>query len=196
MQIITVQHTQAEHHLNGMVGGSSDWPLTPLGQNQAGRIAEALRKELGEKPDYVLYASDMIRTTQTAQAIAEALGLPIVPVPEMREIKVGSATGKSRAWLKEHQARADLGSSSWTTAPCPTQRPGARCAGEWRRSSSGWRQAVKTPSWWRMGDRWRRSRRYFCECPRITENMYGARETRAACTGSRSYRNRAGPSIC
>jgi len=104
MKIITVQHTQAEHHTNGMVGGSSDWPLTALGHEQAGRIAQALRKELGEEPDYVLYASDMIRTTQTAQAIAEALGLAIVPVPELREIKVGSATGKSRAWMKEHQS--------------------------------------------------------------------------------------------
>jgi len=34
MQIITVQHTQAEHHLNGMVGGSSDWPLTALGHER------------------------------------------------------------------------------------------------------------------------------------------------------------------
>ena len=63
----------------------------------------ALLEELGEQPDYVLYASDMIRTTQTAQAIAEALQLPIVPVPEIRELKVGSATGKSRAWLQENQ---------------------------------------------------------------------------------------------
>jgi len=104
MQIIAVQHTQAEHHLNGMVGGSSDWPLTELGREQARRIADALREELGERPDYVLYASDMTRTTQTAQPIAEALGLPIVPVPELRELKMGSATGKSRAWLNEHKA--------------------------------------------------------------------------------------------
>jgi len=103
MHIITVQHTQAEHHLNGMLGGSSDWPLTDLGHQHAKSIAQALLEELGEKPDYVLYASDMIRTTQTAEAISEALGLAIVPVPELREIKVGSATGKSRAWLKEHQ---------------------------------------------------------------------------------------------
>jgi probable phosphoglycerate mutase len=104
MKLITVQHTQAEHHLNGMVGGSSDWPLTALGQNQARSIAKALRKELGEKPGYVLYASDMTRTTQTARAIAEALQLPVVPVPELREINVGSATGKSRAWLNERKA--------------------------------------------------------------------------------------------
>ena len=104
MKIIAVQHTQAEHHLNGMVGGSSDWPLTALGHQHAQCIAGALREELGEEPNYVLYASDMIRTTQTAQPIARALGLPVIPVPELREIKMGSATGKSRAWLREHQA--------------------------------------------------------------------------------------------
>ncbi|MDR2686813.1 MAG: phosphoglycerate mutase family protein [Oscillospiraceae bacterium] len=104
MRIITVQHTQAEHHLNGMVGGSSDWPLTALGHQHARSIAGALRKELGERPGYALYSSDMIRTTQTANAIAEALQLPIVPVPELRELKMGSATGKSRAWMKENQS--------------------------------------------------------------------------------------------
>ena len=104
MQIITVQHTQAVHHTNGMLGGSTDWPLTALGHEQARRIAQALREELGEKPDYVLYASDMTRTTQTAQAISKALGLPIAYVPELREIKIGSAAGQSRAWMKENEA--------------------------------------------------------------------------------------------
>jgi len=104
MQIITVQHTQAVHHTNGMVGGSTDWPLTALGKRQARRIARRLRKELGMRPDYVLYASDMTRTSQTAQAISKALRLPIEYVSELREIKVGSAAGQSKAWLKEHQA--------------------------------------------------------------------------------------------
>jgi len=104
MQIIAVQHTQAEHHLNGMVGGSSDWPLTALGHNQARRIAAALREALGERPDFVLYASDMTRTAQTAAPIAEALRLPVVPAPELRELKMGSATGKSKAWLNAHKA--------------------------------------------------------------------------------------------
>ena len=104
MRIIAVQHTQAVHHLNGMLGGSTDWPLTDLGHEQAKRIAAALREELGEQPDYVLYASDMTRTTQTAQPISDALQLPIELVPELREIKIGSAAGQSKAWMKEHQA--------------------------------------------------------------------------------------------
>jgi len=119
MKIIAVQHTQAEHHLNGMLGGSSDWPLTDLGHSHAKSIAEALMKELGEKPDYALYASDMIRTTQTAQAISKALQLAIIPVPDIREIKVGSATGKSRAWMKEHQTPCAPGELFLDYRPLP-----------------------------------------------------------------------------
>jgi len=104
MRIITVQHTQAVHHTNGMVGGSTDWPLTALGKSHARRIARKLRGELGARPDYALYASDMTRTSQTAAAISKALRLPIEYVPEIREIKVGSAAGQSKAWLKENQA--------------------------------------------------------------------------------------------
>jgi len=103
MKVIAVQHAQSEQHLNGMVGGSTEWPLTKLGHKHARKIAKALRRELGYKPDYVLYSSDMQRTAQTAAPIAKALGLDIHWLPDLRELKVGSATGKSKAWLKENE---------------------------------------------------------------------------------------------
>ena len=34
-RIYTVQHTQSEHHTNGMVGSWTDWNLTVLGKQQA-----------------------------------------------------------------------------------------------------------------------------------------------------------------
>ena len=39
-QIITIQHTQSEHHTNGMVGSWTDWHLTEYGCAQAERIAQ------------------------------------------------------------------------------------------------------------------------------------------------------------
>ena len=45
-RIFTVQHTQSEHHTNGMVGSWTDWNLTDLGKQQADRIAEKLKQEL------------------------------------------------------------------------------------------------------------------------------------------------------
>lgn len=56
--IFTVQHTQSEHHTNGMVGSWTDWNLTELGKQQAERIADKLKQELDEKP-VVLYTSDL-----------------------------------------------------------------------------------------------------------------------------------------
>ena len=47
--IITVQHTQSEHHTNGMVGSWTDWNLTELGRQQADRIAVRLKEELAGK---------------------------------------------------------------------------------------------------------------------------------------------------
>jgi probable phosphoglycerate mutase len=104
MHIIAIQHAQSEQHLNGMIGGSTEWPLTPRGRRHAKKIAQALRRKLGYRPNYVLYSSDMQRTAQTAAPIAKALGLEIQWLPDLREIKVGSAAGKSKAWLKENEA--------------------------------------------------------------------------------------------
>jgi len=39
-QFITIQHTQSEHHVNGMVGSWTDWHLTEKGRQQAARIAD------------------------------------------------------------------------------------------------------------------------------------------------------------
>ncbi len=33
--IITIQHTQAIHHTNGMIGSWTNWDLTNHGKNQA-----------------------------------------------------------------------------------------------------------------------------------------------------------------
>lgn len=43
--IITVQHTQSVHHLNGMVGSWIDWPLSDKGKDQAETMGERLKKE-------------------------------------------------------------------------------------------------------------------------------------------------------
>ena len=44
--IVTIQHTQSQHHVNGMVGSWTDWPLTGLGMAQAKAICQNLAAEL------------------------------------------------------------------------------------------------------------------------------------------------------
>lgn len=103
-RIFTVQHTQSEHHVNGMVGSWTDWDLTETGKRQAERVAESLARELQGK-DVVLYSSDLKRAKQTAGFIAARLGVEPVLRPELRERNLGRCCGRSVQWLKENLER-------------------------------------------------------------------------------------------
>ena len=100
-QIITIQHTQSEHHVNGMVGSWTDWPLTEKGRSQAERIAGRLMPHLAGKT-WTLYASDLTRAVQTAAPLAAALGTSPILRVELRERNLGPAVGKSVQWLREN----------------------------------------------------------------------------------------------
>lgn len=70
--IITVQHTQSIHHINGMVGSWTDWDLTELGKNQADCIGKRLKEEL-EGKKAIMFSSDLKRAKQTAEEIYEQI---------------------------------------------------------------------------------------------------------------------------
>ena len=65
--------------------------LTPKGEQQAKEAAA----ELSHTPHDGVYASSMIRTQQTAQPLADQLGLPIAVMPGLREIEAGDFEGQS-----------------------------------------------------------------------------------------------------
>lgn len=102
-RIITVQHCQAVHHVTKMVGGVTDWELTALGLEQANNIGLALKEKVGSNSKYKMYSSDLIRTRQTAEIIAKYLNITPIYRRELREINLGSATGKSQEWFKANQ---------------------------------------------------------------------------------------------
>ncbi|MDD1689606.1 MAG: phosphoglycerate mutase family protein [Methanoregula sp.] len=104
--LITIQHTQSVHHANGMIGGWTDWELTERGTQQAKNIGEALREEIRDQ-HYVMFASDLLRARQTADIIAPFLNIVPKYRKELRELHMGSATGKSVKWLQENQARPE-----------------------------------------------------------------------------------------
>ena len=66
--IITVQHTESEHHLNGHAGARGDWALTENGRKQAFEIGRWLLNE-GCDDGFVMYCSDQRRAAQTAEEI-------------------------------------------------------------------------------------------------------------------------------
>jgi probable phosphoglycerate mutase len=77
-----------------------DIPLNPAGQAQARRAAEYL----SEYPVERILASDMRRAWQTAEAVAELVGAPVVPEPRLRERWFGDLIGTSSMnldWRKE-----------------------------------------------------------------------------------------------
>ena len=102
--IITVQHTQSVHHMNGMVGSWTDWDLTDLGKSRADHIGKKLKGELEDK-DVVIYSSDLKRAVQTAEQIAKYLGTEPVLRQELRERNLGKCCGKSVQWLRENIER-------------------------------------------------------------------------------------------
>ena len=99
--IFTVQHTQSEHHTNGMVGSWTDWNLTDLGKQQAEQIAIKLKQELDGKK-IVLYTSDLKRAKQTAACIASQFQIVPIIKKELRERNLGRCCGKSVQWLREN----------------------------------------------------------------------------------------------
>ena len=90
MKILFVRHGITKNNklkvLNGQRGNE---PLEPEGFAQARETAKKLPDDLVK-----IYASDMIRTIQTAETINEMLGLEITTCPELREVDFGSLTGK------------------------------------------------------------------------------------------------------
>lgn len=99
--IITIQHTQSVHHINGMVGSWTDWELSDLGVRQANRIGEKLKEELLGKR-FVMYSSDLLRAKQTAEIVGKYLCLTPALRTELRERNLGRCCGKSVQWLREN----------------------------------------------------------------------------------------------
>lgn len=100
--IITIQHTQAIYHTNGMVGSWTDWSLTESGVLAARRIGEKLKAEFSGKR-FVIYSSDLLRAMQTADMVSVSFGVKPTPRWELRERNLGKACRRSVQWMRENQ---------------------------------------------------------------------------------------------
>lgn len=88
-RIILVRHGQTTWNLELKYQGHTDIELSPLGLTQAKQVADRLAKE----KIAAVYASDLSRAFVTAQHIAAQHQLPVMQVPELREIKFGEWEG-------------------------------------------------------------------------------------------------------
>lgn len=103
-RIITIQHTESEHHLNGMVGSWTDWELSKRGRHEAQQITTNLTNEF-DLNDFMIYSSDLKRAVQTAQPLATKLGKEIMLEKRLRERNLGECCGQSVAWLNQHKLK-------------------------------------------------------------------------------------------
>lgn len=95
--IIMVQHTESQHHINGMIGAWSDWELTEHGKKQAYEIGTWLLCE-GCDFSYNMYVSDLKRALQTAEEINKTLQVTPIITNVIREVNAGAGNGQLREW--------------------------------------------------------------------------------------------------
>lgn len=88
-RICLVRHGETDWNIEQRMQGHIDLALNANGEAQAlaaGRYFSALRAA-------ALYSSDLLRARQTAQPVAQALGLPLVLLPALRERHFGRCEG-------------------------------------------------------------------------------------------------------
>ncbi|MFC4011294.1 histidine phosphatase family protein [Nonomuraea purpurea] len=97
--LYVVTHPEATHHVEGVVGGWHDSQLTPVGLSAAVSIAQALRAQIPDGADVELFSSDLRRTRQTAEKVAELFGVKPILDRRLREKSYGEAGGRPKEWL-------------------------------------------------------------------------------------------------
>jgi phosphoserine phosphatase len=104
--ILLARHGQSDWNATCRWQGHADRPLTERGRAQASALAERLAHiDLD-----AVYSSDLRRAADTARVVAEAQGLGLVQLPELREVDVGSWSGLTR---DEAEERFPDGFSRW-----------------------------------------------------------------------------------
>lgn len=105
-----VRHGESEANAAKRYAGQSDSPLTARGREQAQAVAAALRSVRFDR----VISSDLARARDTAEVIAREHGLEVEAYPELREIDVGEAAGRS---IEDAKERFDWGPGRFVEWP-------------------------------------------------------------------------------
>lgn len=99
-QLFLIRHAATD--MTGRLCGQIDPPLNAMGREQASALEVQLRRWNVRR----LYASDLQRAVETAQALAKSWDIPIVPRSDLREISLGAWEG--RRWSEIRAAGPDI----------------------------------------------------------------------------------------
>jgi probable phosphoglycerate mutase len=114
-RLYLVRHAQSQGN-TGEDLTSGDADLTEVGREQARRLGERLKTQRIDR----VYASPLRRTQQTAQAIADASGLEVMPKADLREVQLGQADFDIRLLPdkeREKVARLIMSEGTWDAFP-------------------------------------------------------------------------------
>ena len=114
MKLYIARHGETAWNAENLVCGRTDLPLTERGMEQARLLAE---NAVGKGIE-VIIASPLLRARQTAQAVSDAIGVPVEIDRRLIELDFGIFEGKSR---KDP-------SFAYTRTQFPTRYPGGESA--------------------------------------------------------------------
>lgn len=88
-RLVMLRHGQTEYNAGSRMQGQLDTELTDLGREQAAAAAEVLAK----RQPVILLSSDLRRALDTAVALGERSGLPVLVDTRLRETHLGDWQG-------------------------------------------------------------------------------------------------------
>lgn len=118
MRLLLARHGQSVWNEVRRFQGAADVELSALGRVQAAALGRALR---GRRVA-AAYASPLRRAVETAEIALRGTGVPVVPLPELRELSLGEWEGRT---VDEIQGRAGDPYLAWRRAPHDCPPPGA-----------------------------------------------------------------------
>lgn len=117
MEFILVRHGKTEYSERRQYCGALDPDLSDLGRQELER-SDAKPFLRDHAPDMV-FCSPMKRTLQTAAILLDGKEVPLVAVPELREIDFGDFEGRSYEDMKDDPAY-----TAWLDTNCEGPIPG------------------------------------------------------------------------
>src|SRR5258708_34802265 len=88
-RLVMLRHGQTEYNAGSRMQGQLDTELSDLGRDQAAAAAEVLAK----RQPLVIVSSDLRRALDTAVALGERSGLPVLVDTRLRETHLGDWQG-------------------------------------------------------------------------------------------------------
>jgi alpha-ribazole phosphatase len=116
-RLLLARHGETAWNASRRYQGQTDVPLNETGRHQADALAHRLS---GEEID-AIYASDLQRARETAEAIAACHELPVRADPRLREIAFGDWEGLTSEEIKEQDAES---LTAWYDDPLHASPPG------------------------------------------------------------------------